>query len=433
MRAPISVVMGQFEDLVAIGLRELISEDSNVELAALHDCRNAFPRLTKLTSFFYLGGDGQEVMPDPSPMSTTPTQLPEPLEVGVARGTAPVQGATVRFEIVEDNGDGRLNGTQRSVDVPTRPDDVATCTWAIDNATQSQQVKATLLGPAGTAIHLPIFFSAERSAADHVRYFAPPNCTNLAGDDTVQDAIDRLAATRELVYVDGDGQEALPGAALGSALEVAVVSGCGPVAGANVEFKVTVGGGSVSPAAPATTDANGIATCAWTLDSTTPVQRVEARLLDTTTTATPPPVRFNATLSEASGVAYDPSKCDVLKEAGATTVQEAIDTLCSAVPTQRPSAHIVEVLYGAAVGSPPKQRDLRNDDEIPVREFLPPSDKKPFIPGIVIKLDRPIDPSTLEGKWTLAPTLPSGSCSRTRCGWRETRSSGRPRSRHATG
>jgi two-component system, LuxR family, secretion system response regulator SsrB len=32
MRSPITVVAGQFEDLVAIGLRELISEDPNIEL-----------------------------------------------------------------------------------------------------------------------------------------------------------------------------------------------------------------------------------------------------------------------------------------------------------------------------------------------------------------------------------------------------------------
>ncbi len=34
------------------------------KLALLSDCRRKFPPLTELTSFFYVGGDGQEVMPD---------------------------------------------------------------------------------------------------------------------------------------------------------------------------------------------------------------------------------------------------------------------------------------------------------------------------------------------------------------------------------
>lgn len=181
------------------------SEDSNIELAALHDCRNPFPQLTKLAGFFYLGGDGQEAMPG--------NELPEPLRVGVANGQWPVEGARVRFET--DNGalknedgstgrdeDGNLD--DQTVVVLTGADGVAACRWTPDEENQSQQATARLLvveeddGGDGT-LHLPIRFGASLSVAGEVAYTPGEGCKNLVEATTVQEAIDELCKTGDNV------------------------------------------------------------------------------------------------------------------------------------------------------------------------------------------------------------------------------------------
>lgn len=150
------------------------------------DCRDLFPPLTEITSFFYLGGDGQEAMPDPAqPQARIP--LAQPLRVGVANGEWPVQGAAVRFRVV--SGNGRLQGGVTALDVLTGADGTASCTWEVDATTQSQQVEAALVN----GRHLPVRFSASLSRASAVAY-DPAKCPDLAqaGARTVQDAIDRL-------------------------------------------------------------------------------------------------------------------------------------------------------------------------------------------------------------------------------------------------
>jgi hypothetical protein len=181
------------------------SEDSNIELAALHDCRNPFPQLTKLAGFFYLGGDGQEAMPG--------NELPEPLRVGVANGQWPVEGARVRFETDngalknEDGSTGRDedgNPNDQTVVVLTGADGVATCRWTPDEVNQSQQVTARLLdveeddGGDGT-LHLPIRFGASLSVAGEVAYTPGEGCKNLVEATTVQEAIDELCKTGDNV------------------------------------------------------------------------------------------------------------------------------------------------------------------------------------------------------------------------------------------
>jgi len=77
------------------------------------------------------------------------------------------------------------------------------------------------------------------------------------------------------------------------------------------------------------TDAQGAASCGWALDASTPVQAVEAALLESGAPVTAHlPLRFTAQLLRASEVAYDPAACDELKAAQANTVQKAIDVLC---------------------------------------------------------------------------------------------------------
>lgn len=69
------------------------------------DCRQLFPRVTELTSLFYVSGDGQEAIGDLADQKAL-IQLGQPLQVGVANGRCPVAGAKVRFEITK--GDGLL-------------------------------------------------------------------------------------------------------------------------------------------------------------------------------------------------------------------------------------------------------------------------------------------------------------------------------------
>jgi hypothetical protein len=108
-------------------------DSEKVQLSVLHDCRKLFPPLTQLTSFFYLGGDGQEAMPG--------KELLEPLRVGVANGQWPVQGARVRFEILDSNGtlksqDGNITGENsgKSLTVLTDEYGVAACRWTLECA-----------------------------------------------------------------------------------------------------------------------------------------------------------------------------------------------------------------------------------------------------------------------------------------------------------
>ena len=152
-----------------------------------------------------------------------------------------------------------------------------------------------------------------------------------AGFAFVQDCRALFPPLTELVtllYVGGDGQEAMPGHPLPQTLRARVVNGQTPVIGAKVRFEVKTGGGSLSVVQPvATAGPNGIAECAWTLGATG-AQQVEAVLLDAGDTAVPGQIlRFSANLSIAGQVAYDPALCPNL--AGATTVQAALDLLCN--------------------------------------------------------------------------------------------------------
>jgi hypothetical protein len=353
-------------------------------LAVLHDCRARFPQLTNLTSFFYLGGDGQEAMPG--------KELPEPLRVGVANGQWPVQGERVEFEILDSDGslqseDGAITGEDggKRLIVLTDAEGVASCTWTLDEDTEklSQRVRATLLGVEEDTLHLPIHFSANLSVASQVAY-DPGDCEILADEETtVQTAIERLSHLSSLYYLSGDGQHAAPDALDLDPLEVLVVNDCGPVEGAKVSFKVDAGNGTLGDE-EVQTNAQGVAATKWALDPETPVQRVRATLEDASGNRTRGPTSFvfTATLnkSQARHVAYDPANCEFLAET--TTVQEAIDQLCqrSGEPTEDRVFHVREVLK-LSDGSP-----LRNDSELPVEEFMR---------GLRINFDREVEAKTV--------------------------------------
>lgn len=344
------------------------------------DCRRLFPPLTQLTDFFYLGGDGQEAMPDgANPAARVPLALP--LQVGVSNGRWPVTGARVTFAVT--GGTGRLNGAAAAANVTTGPDGVASCTWEVDPVTPSQTVLATLVDDHGTAMHLPIRFGAKLSVASRVAY--TPVCDPLAGAFTVQAAIDRAALIPRMHYAGGDGQQALPGAEL-DPLMVVVSSDCGPRKGAVVHFEVVRGDGLVDAASSAdvTTGSDGLAQCLWKLGPTEHRQEVTARLVEPDRAEV---VTFRARTSVATEVAFDPSNCDAVSGAG--TVQDAIDALCHVQgPPKDDVVKILEVALAA--------RRLLNDSDRLADELRQ---------GIQILCDQPLDQASVQGKPVCSVTL----------------------------
>jgi hypothetical protein len=159
-----------------------------------------------------------------------------------------------------------------------------------------------------------------------------------------------LTQLATLVYVGGDGQEARPGQPLPQLLEAGVFRGRRPVEGATVRFTAAAGGklaadfasvGGGAAVFERTTGADGIAACAWLPadDLTRLSQQVEARLLDAAGNPLDPQLDFDAQLSVAAEVAYEPGACADL--ASATTVQEALDILCKR-PTGGGCCRVVE-------------------------------------------------------------------------------------------
>ena len=306
------------------------------------DCRNLFPPLTELTSLFYVSGDGQEVMPEPS---QSPPVLPQPLIVGVANGELPVQNAEVRFLV--STGNGQIlpmapatfhQVDSKTLDVLTDEHGLARCTWQLDSTTQSQQLTSTLQATTDLnditdhPVHLPVIFTANLSVAGQVAYF-PGDCQTLQEDNTVQKALDRLAHLISLYEVSGNNQEIVPGEAL-NPLVVLAANRCGAVTDQKlqVNFKVVSGAGKVNGQAETlvSPNASGLATCVWTPDSNTPNQEVEAILIADAShsVAAPTRVDFTSTLSLASHVFYDPGKCRGLSADKVNNVQDAIDHLC---------------------------------------------------------------------------------------------------------
>lgn len=139
-------------------------------------------------------------------------------------------------------------------------------------------------------------------------------------------------------FAGGDGQEAMPDLTkpdlflpLARPLEAGVTHDRWPVAGATIRFTLESGSGQLQGGtSPQTvlTDATGIARCAWSLDSTTLSQQVKAVLLDDFGKPICTPIHYNANLSVASQVAYDPAECPGMMADNVINVQDAIDHLC---------------------------------------------------------------------------------------------------------
>jgi hypothetical protein len=134
-----------------------------------------------------------------------------------------------------------------------------------------------------------------------------------------------LTGLVEMYYVGGDGQECMPGIALPKPLEAGVANWQTPVNGAFVRFTALSAGGLLGGVAgPVDVQTvNGIASVTWQPASNVAFQTVEAKLLDAAMNPVSIPIHFNANLSTADQVAYNPGQC----LAGVTTVQQAIDSM----------------------------------------------------------------------------------------------------------
>jgi photosystem II stability/assembly factor-like uncharacterized protein len=236
-----------------------VAPDGTVSVDA--DCRHLFPPLTQLDQLLYVSGDGQEGLPG--------RVLPQPLAVRAARGTFPVQGATVRFEIT--TGAGSIVGSTTTLDVTTSADGVAQCEWTLDPslaiAARHQTLTATLLDEGGAALPgTGVVFAANSSFS--------------------------------LVPVGGDGQQAAASGDLEQPLEVRLSHGQVPFDGVQIQFTVVAGGGTITSASPVATLATGIASATWKLGAAGR-QRVEAVLQDSAN-AVVQRVAFNANIEADS-------------------------------------------------------------------------------------------------------------------------------------
>ncbi|HXO72917.1 MAG TPA: hypothetical protein VN838_28505, partial [Bradyrhizobium sp.] len=203
------------------------------------------PPLTAIDLLLYVSGDGQDAAPK--------ALLPQPLEVRVARGTIPLPGRTIRFEV--ETGGGQVGGSWQ-FEAMTDADGHALCNWrlgpGITKPARFQRVRASLLDNDGQP---------------------------MPGQSVV------FCATASLMlrYVSGDGQDGAPGAPLAFPLEVQVANGADGIAGAVLNATVQPGNGLINGSATATvtvtSDPQGKAAFNWQLGANPGPQRVRVDLM----------------------------------------------------------------------------------------------------------------------------------------------------------
>ncbi len=224
----------------------IVEVDASGTVTVMSDCRELFPPLTALEQLLYVSGDGQDAAPN--------ALLPQPLALRAARGTVPIAGAGVRFEVESGGGlvgDG-VTGSPWQYETTTDENGLAECRWTlgpgIGAPARYQRVRASLLDADGQA---------------------------LPGQAIVYCA----TATMLLQYVSGDGQQAAAGANLPQPIEVRAVNGGDGVAGVVLTAAVEQGGGAIVGPASVTTDPDGYASIGWRLGASGP-QRLAVRLAD---------------------------------------------------------------------------------------------------------------------------------------------------------
>ncbi len=279
-----------------------------------------------------LCGGGQAALPG--------KMLKEPLRMAVLSRGVPVPNQRVHVEVKEGGGSIVTTGVPPST---TDAAGVVEVSWTLGQFYEHQHVEAWLLDDQGNQLGPVLCFKARQ-------------------------IVPRLRA------LCGDGQEVLPGQQVPGDLAVSVwLDDLHVLPCAHVLFQIVDGEGSLQ-ALPvgeivlmeemtiveAIADAEGVARCRWFAGATKQVQRVTAFLfkpLDVNTDddlngdgrisladaqQIGPSVCFTATLSTAAQVSYDPAVCKLLKDAGAVTVQKALDQLCLRLPPPVPPRFLVE-------------------------------------------------------------------------------------------
>jgi hypothetical protein len=214
------------------------------------------------------------------------TLLPAPLVVRLLDGTgAPVAGATVLFSA------SGSNGTVTPTSATTNANGDASTSWTLGTLAGGQTAIASASDVS------PVSFTATATAG--------------------------VAA--QLSIISGNNQAAGASQALPLPVVVGVSDAWGNVvAGADVSFAVTSGGGSITPTTVAS-DANGRAGASWTLGSQMGLQAAQATVAGVTATlsatATPPiyglahrvvDAEFNEATNRIITVSANPSRLHIL-------------------------------------------------------------------------------------------------------------------------
>ena len=198
-----------------------------------------------------LGGNGQT--------GTVGQELPELLVVGVASGGAPIEGHRVAFVVAGDPAAGRLDPDT----AVTGPDGRAVARWVLGSETGPHEVEARLVVTEPAPPPMAVFeASAVAGDPDTVRAVGPVSQPGWIGQPTPDDPA--------VLVVDQFGN---------------------PVGGAEVNWDVTAGRGSVSSPRTAT-GTDGRTTVTWTLGLSVGVQKLTARVEG----AHGSPVTFTATV-----------------------------------------------------------------------------------------------------------------------------------------
>jgi hypothetical protein len=379
------------------------------------DCRPIFPPLTLLETFSYLGGDGQEAMPDLTASGDAAfAMIASPLRVGVARGRVPVAGRPVRFRIVDTVNPGRLAllpttpasdvlfDTPLEIVLRTDTDGIAAVALSIHKDRHQNLVVAELLNasdaPQVEVVHLPIHFTANTSIAAQVAY-DPSECAYQdeaklppGRSKTVQSAIDKLCPRLELLPLGGDGQTLCVGKPGPWPLTVGVFWGKDPLKGIAVAFKVIAGDAEIA-SLPITTDANGLAS-AQLIAGDKPLLNngivlVEATLLNGPIASKPSKLVFAARFLNAECIYVGPKVCPPGQAATkSNALADLINYLCQQVGQQAsPALHVTGVFRARTASGGAIDRPLLAYAAVPPAILAR---------GIVFELDGPVDPAALE-------------------------------------
>jgi hypothetical protein len=194
-----------------------ILDYSSESFTDISDRRCVFHPLTELNHFFYVGGDGQEILWNPVNKELRDVTVPyivssqiqfsQPLMVGVTNHHMPVEGVTIQYKVL--SGPGVFQGNKEEIKIKTREDGIASCTLWVDGdeflsgkedfrrirSRNTIVVAAQLLDEKIPSVHPPIYFTATILTVNaSIVTYNPGNCPILSGVETVQEAIDKLCS-----------------------------------------------------------------------------------------------------------------------------------------------------------------------------------------------------------------------------------------------